>query len=87
MPSLLDTIPGLRTPWLGFFGDLDKGISVEEVEQLRVAMKASPVENEIVRYANAGHGFNRDPAPDAYVPDAATDAWKRTLGWFSEHLA
>lgn len=87
MPSLLGAIPHLRTPWLGFFGDLDKGIPVEQVEQLRDAMKQAPVENEIVRYPNAGHGFNRDPAPDAYQPDAAADAWKRTLAWFEEHLA
>jgi carboxymethylenebutenolidase len=87
MPSLLGTIPHMRAPWLGLFGDLDKGIPVEEVEQLRVAIKEAPVETEIVRYANAGHGFHCDQRPDSYVPDDAADAWRRTLAWFGEHLA
>jgi len=87
LPSLLGAIPQMRTPWLGLFGDLDKGIPVEDVEQLRVALKAAPVETEIVRYANAGHGFHCDQRPEAYQPDAAADGWKRTLSWFEEHLA
>jgi len=87
MPSLLGAVPHLRAPWLGFFGELDKGIPLEEVEQLRDALKAAPVEHEIVLYANAGHGFNRDPAPEAYQPEAAADAWKRALAWFGDHLA
>jgi carboxymethylenebutenolidase len=86
LPSLLGTIPHMRTPWLGLFGDLDKGIPIEDVEQLRVALKAAPVETEIVRYADAGHGFHCDMRPESYVPEAATDAWKRTLSWFEEHL-
>jgi len=87
MPSLLGTIPHMRTPWLGLFGDLDRGIPVEEVEQLRGAMKDAPVEYEIVRYAKAGHGFHCDQRPESYQADAAQDGWKRTLGWFGEHLA
>src|SRR5437660_2424749 len=87
MPSLLGTIPHIRTPWLGLFGDLDRGIPVEEVEQLRDAMKDAPVEYELVRYAAAGHGFHCDQRPDPYQADAAEDGWKRTLGWFGEHLA
>jgi carboxymethylenebutenolidase len=87
LPSLLDAIPHMRTPWLGLFGDLDKGIPIEDVEQLRVALKASQVETEIVRYANAGHGFHCDQRPEAYQPEAAADGWKRTLSWFDEHLA
>jgi carboxymethylenebutenolidase len=87
MPSLLSAIPHMRAPWLGLFGDLDKGIPVEDVEQLRVAIKGAPVETEIVRYANAGHGFHCDKRPESYVAEAAADGWKRTLGWFEEHLA
>jgi carboxymethylenebutenolidase len=87
LPSLLDAIPHMRTPWLGLFGDLDKGIPVEDVEQLRIALKAAPVETEIVRYADAGHGFHCDQRPEAYQPEAAADGWKRTLAWFDAHLA
>jgi len=77
----------LKAPWLGLFGDNDVSIPVEHVEQLRDALKSAPVETEIVRYANAGHGFHSEPRPASYVPDAAADAWRRTLAWFDRHIA
>ena len=39
-----------------------------------------------MRYADAGHGFNRDVSPDAYRPGPAADAWRRMLAWFDQHL-
>ena len=76
----------LKAPWLGLFGDKDPSIPVEQVETLRVALKGAPVETEIVRYPDAGHGFHSEPRPDSYVPEAAADAWLRTLDWFARHL-
>ena len=84
-PPLIDEAATLKTPWLGFFGDLDQSIPVDDVEQLRSALDKAPVDHEIVRYANAGHGFHRFVTDD-HVPDAADDAWGRTLGWFAKHL-
>ena len=84
-PPLIDEAATLKTPWLGFFGDLDQSIPVDDVEQLRSALDKAPVDHEIVRYANAGHGFHRFVTDD-HVPDAADDAWGRTLGWFAMHL-
>jgi carboxymethylenebutenolidase len=85
-PALIGEAGSLRTPWLGQFGDLDQGIPVEGVEELRVAVAAAPVDAEIVRYANAGHGFHCDQR-DAYEPEAAADGWRRTLEWLSSHIA
>ena len=87
MPSLLPAVSHMKTPWLGLFGDLDKGISIDDVEELRSALKDAPVETEIVRYAEAGHGFHCDARPEAYNAEAAADGWRRTLAWFGEHLA
>ena len=81
-PSLSDLAPGLRTPWLGLYGDLDKGIPPEQVEDLRTAAAKAPVATEVVRYADADHGFNNDDRPDVFAPTAAEDAWRRTLSWF-----
>jgi carboxymethylenebutenolidase len=85
-PSLLDVAPELQTPWLGLYGDLDQGISVDEVESLRRVVAAAAVSTEIVRYPDAGHGFNCDDRPDAYHEASATDAWGRTLAWFGQYL-
>jgi carboxymethylenebutenolidase len=83
---LIDEAKTLRTPWLGLFGDADGGIPVEDVEMLRTALQGALVETEIVRYPDAEHGFHCD-VRDAYHPEAAADAWKRTLAWFEAHLA
>ena len=85
-PSLVELAPGLKTPWLGCYGDQDKGIPVEQVEQLREAVATAPVDTEIVRYPDAGHGFHCD-ARSAYHEASARDAWSRTLAWLDEHLA
>jgi carboxymethylenebutenolidase len=85
-PALAGDAASLQTPWLGLFGDDDASIPVDDVEQLRRAVAAAKVDTEIVRYAGAGHGFHCDKRPD-YRPDAAADAWKRTLDWFGSHLS
>lgn len=84
-PALIGESAALRTPWLGLFGDEDRGIPVEDVERLRDALREAPCPTEIVRYPGAAHGFHCD-VRDAYDADAAADAWARTLGWFGTHL-
>ncbi len=85
-PPFVERVPELTVPWLGLFGDLDGSIPVEDVERLRAALAASPAETEVVRYADAGHGFHCDQRPD-YVEADARDAWARTLAWFARFLA
>jgi carboxymethylenebutenolidase len=85
-PALADAAPSLRAPWLGLYGDRDHTIPVEQVETLREQAARSPVATEVVRYPDAGHGFNCDDR-DAFVPDAAEDAWSRMLDWLGARLA
>jgi carboxymethylenebutenolidase len=85
LPSLIELAPSLATPWLGLYGDRDAGIPVESVENLRLAAARAPVPTELVRYAEADHGFNCDER-SSYAPDAAADAWRRTLAFFDQHL-
>lgn len=85
-PALVDRASRLRTPWLGLFGDKDASIPMEDVEALRSALADAPVDTEVVTYAGARHGFHCDVRP-AYEPEAAADAWARTLAWFDAHLA
>ena len=82
---LVEVAPRLQTPWLGLFGDLDQGIPIDDVEALRAAAATAPVDTEVVRYAEAGHGFNCDQR-DSYHQPSATDAWARMLAWFGQHL-
>jgi carboxymethylenebutenolidase len=84
-PPLVDGTASLQTPWLGLFGDQDASIPVDDVETLRRKLDEAKVDTEIVRYADAGHGFHCDQRPDFRADDAA-DAWARTLDWFARHM-
>jgi carboxymethylenebutenolidase len=84
-PPLVDETSSLQAPWLGLFGDRDASIPVDDVEQLRVALREAKVDTDIVRYADAGHGFHCDRRSD-YRADDAADAWRRALDWFASHL-
>lgn len=83
---LIEEAARLRAPWLGLYGDKDNGIAVADVERLRTAAASSGEVTEVVRYADAGHGFHCDQRSD-YHPTSAQDAWQRTLEWFNRHLS
>ncbi len=86
MPKLADRHSDLQCPWLGLFGDLDGMIPIEGVEQLRSDLEGNAQATEIVRYADADHGFLCDERP-SYNADAAADGWSRMAAWFGAHLS
>lgn len=75
----------VRAPILGFFGEEDGGIPVPDVEAMHQAFDEANIENEVHIYDGAGHAFFNDTR-SSYDPEAATDAWPRTLDWFRTHL-
>ena len=75
----------LKMPLLGFFGEQDHGITVQDVHAFQKALKAAKVNAEIHEYPGAGHAF-ANPSGENYRPAAATDAWKRTLAFFARYL-
>ena len=85
--TLIGDAAKLATPWLGLFGDKDGGIPIADVETLRATLaREAKVANEIVRYADAEHGFNCNVRA-SYHEASAKDAWARMLDWFEKHLA
>lgn len=66
-------------PTLLFYGADDPWIPRSEME----AVKAHHPDTTI--YEGAGHGFMRDGSPD-YAPEAAPDAWTKTLAHFDRYL-
>jgi carboxymethylenebutenolidase len=83
--SGIELVSRLRAPWLGLYGDQDQAIPVADVEELRAATVAAGQPTEVVRYADAGHGFLCDQRA-SYHPEAAADAWGRTLEWLDRYL-
>ncbi|MDG3009509.1 dienelactone hydrolase family protein [Rhodococcus sp. D2-41] len=86
IPSGLELAAKVRVPWLGLYGDLDKSIPIDQVEELRTALEPVNAPTQIVRYADAGHAFATDPDSPRHVADAAEDAWIRTREFFADHL-
>lgn len=79
LPALVEAASGLTCPWLGIYGENGAGERDPEIEELRAAATRSEMATDLVGYGGAGHRFDSDP-------DAAADAWQRTLNWFDSHL-
>ena len=82
----IDHAKELKVPVIGFYGGLDKGITVDGVEKMRAELKKGKSGSEIVIYPNADHGFFADYRP-SYNKEAAEDAWPKLLVWFKKHGA
>ncbi len=76
----------LRCPLLAFFGDQDTFIPEKDVEALRRELARARAKWELVVVPGAGHAFMNDTRPDAYRPEAAVEAWRRTVGFLRAQL-
>ena len=70
---------------LGLYGGLDKGITADDVEAMRAALKAAgDAKSELIVFPQAEHGFLADYRP-SYNEAAAKDGWAKCLDWFKTH--
>lgn len=80
------TIAKLQGPVLGDFGDKDQGITPQDVQAFRDALKAAGKDADIKSYSTVGHGFMNPNNTGGYDATAANDAWKRIDAFFSRTL-
>jgi carboxymethylenebutenolidase len=76
----------LSAPILYFYGEEDGWIKKEEVERLERILKKNKKVGEIKTYPGTPHAFFNDTRREVYHPEAAKDAWKRTLEFFTKYL-
>jgi carboxymethylenebutenolidase len=81
----IDVAAEIPCPVLLLYSGVDQGIPVTDVEKMESALKAAGRPVEKVIYPDAPHGFLADYRP-TYRPEAAKDAWGRTLAWFQKYL-
>ena len=81
-----DILRPINAPILGFFGDADRGITVESVESFKQSLKRLRMKHEIHVYPGAGHAF-ANPTGNNYKPEFAEDAWRKTLSFLQQNLA
>ena len=85
LPTLLEMVPQLKTPWMGNYGDLDQSIPLTEVEVLRRAVAASGTPVEVNRYPEADHGFHCNDR-SAWHEASSIDAWAKTVKFLDSHV-
>jgi carboxymethylenebutenolidase len=78
---------GLRCPLLAFFGEDDAFIPQDDVRALERALAGAAAESEIIVVPGAGHAFMNDTRPDAYRPEAAATAWRRSVTFLRARLS
>ena len=70
---------------LGVYGELDMRINASRADA-ETALTAAGLEHELVTFPGANHAFFNDTGMN-YNAAGATDAWRRVLAWFGEHLS
>ncbi|HSG16267.1 MAG TPA: dienelactone hydrolase family protein [Anaerolineae bacterium] len=76
----------LQAPVLGHFASEDQGIPVADVRAFEQELERHDVPHQIHVYEGAHHAFFNNTRP-VYDPQAAADAWRRTLSWFGRYLS
>ena len=71
---------------LGNFGADDKGITPADVQAFEKTMKGLNRRIDVKVYPGAGHAFENPNNTNGYRPEAAADAWKRTLAFLHSVL-
>lgn len=84
-PNDLDDVKNITGPVLANYGEKDERITAK-VPELAEAMKKHGKSFDYKIYPGAPHAFNNDTNPQRYHPEAARDAWNRTLEFFKKHL-
>src|SRR5713226_3818014 len=82
--SAIDEVSRITAPMIGFWGDQDAGVGMDNVEKLRQEMQRLNKDFTCTVYPGAGHGFMaRRSEPDTA---AAEDAWPKMLQFFDKTL-
>lgn len=80
----LEDVPRIKAAVLAIYGERDQRIN-QGIPALRDALQAAGVIHEIVIYPGADHAFFNDTGT-RYHPQAARQAWERTLEWLRRYL-
>lgn len=83
-PPPVEDVPNINAPVLAIYGGLDQRINAG-IPAIEAAMQQNNKVYEKVIYPNADHAFHNDTG-SRYNPEAARDAWARTLEWFARYL-
>lgn len=84
-PSPLDLVKNISAPVLAHYGEKDPGVN-KDIPGTEEAMKRYKKQYSYKIYPGAQHGFYADTNPERHHPEAAKEAWGKTLDLFKKNL-
>ncbi len=84
-PSPIELVKNLQCPILGNYAGADMAITESDINLLKQTLTKYGKKFDIKIYPGAPHAFFNDTA-ESYRPEAAKDAWQRTLNFFNKQL-
>ena len=85
-PSPINRVKDIQCPILGNYAGADMAITESDINLLKQTLTKYGKTFDIKTYPEAPHAFFNDTR-DSYRPEAAKDAWKRTLQFFNRYLS
>jgi carboxymethylenebutenolidase len=80
----VEDVAGIQAAVLAIYAEQDQRINAD-IPAIEEAMQAQGKIYEKVIYPGADHAFHNDTG-SRYRPEAAQDAWARTLAWFGRYV-
>jgi carboxymethylenebutenolidase len=88
LPAPLEVLDKIRGPLLGFWGDQDQGVGMDNVAALAAGLEQRGVAFEHTIYPGLGHGFlarsNLEEGNAGY--EEACESWTRAIEFYRTHL-
>jgi carboxymethylenebutenolidase len=84
-PAPIEQTANIQAPILGLFGETDQNPTPADVARIAAELQKHGKSHDLHMYPGCGHGFHCD-ARASYRPEAAKDAWGKTLAWFEKYL-
>ncbi len=84
-PSPIEQVKNLQCPILGNYAGADMAITESDINLLKQTLTKYGKKFDIKIYPGAPHAFFND-TKESYRPEAAEDAWERTLNFFNKQL-
>lgn len=86
LPTDPNDLQNIGAPVLGNFGADDHGVTPADVQAFEKTMKTLSRRVDLKVYDGAGHSFENPNNRDDYRPEAAQDAWSRTVTFLNKSL-
>ncbi len=86
-PKVEPDFDSLRAPVLGLFAEKDGMVTPDVVRALEATLREHGKSVEAHIYPGTDHAFFNDTRPEVYDPEAAADAWRRTVEFLRKNLS